>query len=78
MSCCCYSVAEANDIVKMYSNQSSLVNITNHLDTNQSDTPYRLELVAAHYNGKRSNLNQFHQIQCNRNLPFSQECFWTK
>jgi len=43
--------SEANDIVKMYSNQSSLVNITNHLDTNQSDTPYRLELVAAHYNG---------------------------
>ena len=50
--CCCCYLAEANDIVKMYPNQSSLVNISNHTDTNQLDTPYKLELVAAHYNGK--------------------------
>lgn len=46
------SAAEAGpqDILKMYTPQGSLVNISNRLESNLPDAPYRLELVAAHYN----------------------------
>ncbi|XP_057365554.1 high affinity cGMP-specific 3',5'-cyclic phosphodiesterase 9A-like [Daphnia carinata] len=46
------SAAEAgpHDILKMYTPEGSLVNISNRLESNRPDTPYRLELVAAHFN----------------------------
>ena len=46
------SAAEAGprDILKMYTPQGSLVNISNRLESNRPDAPYRLELVAANYN----------------------------
>lgn len=45
------SAAEAgpSDILKMYTPQGALVNISNRLESNRPDAPYRLELVAAHY-----------------------------
>lgn len=46
------SAAEAgpHDILKMYTPEGSLVNISNRLESNRPDAPYRLELVAAHFN----------------------------
>ena len=57
-ACVCYcglglfcSAAEAGprDILKMYTPQGALINITNKLASNAPDAPYRLELVAAHH-----------------------------
>lgn len=63
------SAAEAgpHDILKMYTPEGSLVNISNRLESNRPDTPYRLELVAAHFN-KGSSSSFF--VKRPNKLPF--------
>jgi high affinity cGMP-specific 3',5'-cyclic phosphodiesterase 9 len=48
------SAAEAGpcDIVKLYTQEGRLINITPNIPPNASDDPYRLQVVAVHYNSK--------------------------
>lgn len=39
-------------IVKLYTQEGRLINITPSIPPNTSSNPYRLEVVAVHYNGK--------------------------
>lgn len=65
------SAAEAgpSDIVKMYTPQGALVSINNRLESNRPDAPYRLELVAAHYNNGNRALLSFHIcVRCAKHI----------
>lgn len=56
------SAAEAGpcDIVKLYTEEGRIINITPNIPANSPSTPYRLEVVAVHYNGKEDiNLKLF-------------------
>lgn len=48
------SASEAGtcDIVKLYTPEGRLINITPNIPPNEPTNPYRLEVVAVHYNGK--------------------------
>ena len=51
---CFRAAAEAgpHDILKLYNTKGNIVNISQKLDENTPDTPYKLEVVASQFTGK--------------------------